>query len=39
MYSRLADRVSEDADLIGRKVEVVFADLSPEQKLPWFRLA
>jgi len=39
MYSRLADTVPDDADLIGRKVEVVFADLSPQQKLPWFRLA
>ena len=39
MYSRLADAVAENADLIGRAVEVVFADLSPGQKLPWFRLA
>ena len=39
MYSRLAEAVPEDADQIGRKVEVVFTDLAPGQKLPWFRLA
>lgn len=39
MYSRLVDKVAEDADLIGRKVEVVFADLAPTQKLPYFRLS
>lgn len=39
MYSRLVDKVPEDADLIGRQVEVAFADLAPTQKLPYFRLS
>lgn len=39
MYSRLVDRPSEDANLIGRAVEAVFVDHTPGQKLPFFRLA
>jgi len=38
MYTRLVDGVAEDADLIGRKVEVVFSDVAPGHKLPYFRL-
>ena len=38
MYSRLdGEPVSEDG-LIGHAVEVVFADHTPQQRLPFFRL-
>ncbi len=38
MYSRLADTLPDDADLIGRAVRVVFTDHAPGQKLPFFAL-
>lgn len=38
MYSRLVGQVPEEADLIGRVVEVVFVHHAPKQKLPYFRL-
>lgn len=39
MYSRLAGEAPEDADLIGRKVRVVFSQEAPNQRLPFFELA
>lgn len=39
MYSRLQEKTVTEIGLLGHPVEAVFVDHTPQQKLPFFRLA